>query len=71
MIKFTNNFSEIRTDTFAPNVVLLGLACHHRMRIVEVALKFSPRFIGEVSIQKWKLFKVAVQSFWQTVKFSF
>jgi len=67
--KFAECFKIIAPDTFAPNVILSGIACFRRMKIIEVPVEFSPRTTGEVSIQKWKLLKVAVKSWWQTVSF--
>lgn len=67
--KFTDSFNKIPPDTFAPNVILSGIACHHRFKIVEVPVEFLPRTTGEVSIQKWKLLKVAVKSWWQTINY--
>ena len=67
--KFAKSFNKIPPDTFAPNVILSGIACHHHMKIIEVPVEFSPRSTGEVSIQKWKLLKVAVKSWWQTINY--
>lgn len=60
----------IPTDTFAPNVILSGLACHAGWRILEVPVLFRERQTGEVSIKKWKLLKVAMKSFAQTIAFA-
>ena len=67
--KFAESFKKIPSDTFAPNVILSGIACHHRTKIFEVPVVFKPRSTGEVSIQKWKLLKVAFKSYWQTISF--
>ena len=56
-------------DTIAPNVIISGIACLHNMKIVQIPVEFKPRSTGEVSIQKWKLIKVAIQSWLQTVGF--
>lgn len=60
----------IPADTFAPNVILSGLASHARWRIYEAPVLFHERQTGEVSIKKWKLLKAAWKSFVQTVAFS-
>ncbi|HWA08456.1 MAG TPA: glycosyltransferase family 2 protein [Opitutaceae bacterium] len=60
----------IPADTFAPNVILSGLACRQRWRIYEVPVLFLERQTGEVSIRKWKLLKAAARSFRQTVAFA-
>jgi glycosyltransferase involved in cell wall biosynthesis len=52
---------------FAPNVVLSGIACHQGLRIFQTEVKFYTRTTGEVSIQKWKLLKVAFKSFKETI----
>jgi len=68
---FKEIFDKIPDDTFAPNVIISGMATKHKMRISisEVQSKF--RETGVVSIQKWKLFKMALRSFNQSLKFSF
>jgi len=60
----------IMADAFAPNVMLSGLACRCRWRILEVPVLFQERQTGEVSIKKWKLLKAAWKSFVQTVAFA-
>jgi len=54
-------------ETFAPNVILAGMACRLRWRIHEEPVTFRGRTTGEVSIKKWKLCKAAAKSFFQTV----
>ena len=67
--KFTEYFMKIPHYTFAPNVILSGIACKDEISISEVSVKFSPRSTGEVSIQTWKLLEVAAKSWWQCVLF--
>ncbi len=69
--KFEKTFSKIPSDTFAPNVILSGISCYKKMKIIEVPVSFSPRSTGEVSavLQKWKLLKVAILCWWQTISF--
>jgi glycosyltransferase involved in cell wall biosynthesis len=57
----------IPPDTFAPNVVLSGALVLMRMRICNVPVPHHSRQSGRVSIVRWKLWKAALQSFWQTV----
>ena len=66
---FADGFKKIPSNTFAPNVILSGIACQKRMKIGEIPVNFSPRSTGEVSIKKWKLFKVALKSWKQTIYF--
>ena len=64
-------YRAIPDDTFAPNVLLSGLAARHRLRCLETPVAQRDRTTGEVSIKKWKLLKAAARSFLQTVRFSF
>ncbi|WP_413578488.1 glycosyltransferase family 2 protein [Bdellovibrio sp. HCB290] len=69
--KFKPVYNEIPADTFAPNVIITGMACKKKMRIKEIQVPYKDRQTGEVSIKKWKLFKAAVKSFRQTIKAAF
>lgn len=64
-------YRAIPDDTFAPNVLLSGLAARHRLRCFEMPVAQHDRTTGEVSIKKWKLLKAAARSFRQTIGFSF
>lgn len=66
---FREFFDAIPSGTFAPNVVLSGLAARHGLRCVELPVPQHDRTTGEVSIKKWKLLKAAAKSFWQTLAF--
>lgn len=68
---FRDFFAAIPPSTFAPNVILSGLAARHALRSFEMRVPQHDRTTGEVSIKRWKLLKCAVRSFWQTVVFSF
>ena len=68
---FRGFFSNIPLTTFAPNVILSGLAARHKLRLFEMRVPQHDRTTGEVSIKKWKLLKAAVRSFVQTIMFSF
>jgi dolichol-phosphate mannosyltransferase len=57
----------IPPDTFAPNVILAGALIVMRMRICNVPVPHHRRRSGRVSIARWKLWKAAIRSFWQTV----
>ncbi len=69
--KFASFYQAIPLTTFAPNVILSGLVARHKLRFFEMPVPQHDRTTGEVSIKKWKLFKAAARSFWQTIKFSF
>ena len=64
-------YEAIPITTFAPNVILSGLAARHKLRCFETRVPQHDRTTGEVSIKKWKLLKAAARSFWQTIIFSF
>ncbi len=68
---FKELIAKIPDDTFAPNVIMSGLACMKKARIFTHPVPFEFRTTGTVSIKKWKLLKAAMKSFWQTIKFRF
>lgn len=69
--KFQSTFNKIPIDTFAPNIILSGIASKMDMNVKEIEVEFFPRETGEVSIQKFKLLKVAIISLWQTLSYIF
>ena len=68
---FNDIWKSIPADTFAPNVIISGMAARKKMRCIEEAVSQCDRQTGEVSIRKWKLLKVSVKSFIQTILFAF
>ncbi len=68
---FERFYNAIPEDTFAPNVILSGLAARHHLRMLEIPVPQHDRTTGEVSIKKWKLLKAAAKSFMQTILFAF
>jgi glycosyltransferase involved in cell wall biosynthesis len=68
---FSDVFRNIPSDTFAPNVIISGMAARKKMRCFEMPVRQRDRQTGEVSIKKWKLLKAAIKSFRQTVCFAF
>lgn len=64
---FKEYFKQIRDNTFAPNIVISGIAGLTKARIFETPVEYKFRTTGEVSIKKWKLFKAALKSFLQTI----
>lgn len=68
---FKDFYARIPLATFAPNVILSGLAARYKLRCFETRVPQHERTTGEVSIKKWKLLKAAAKSFWQTIFFSF
>lgn len=67
---FKEFYNQIPITTFAPNVILSGLAARHKLRCFETRVPQHDRTTGEVSIKKWKLLKAAAKSFWQTIVFA-
>lgn len=66
---FNLYFKMIPPVNFAPNVTISGIAAAKEARIYQAAVSFQERSTGEVSIQKWKLFKSALKSFIETISF--
>ncbi len=58
---------QIPPDTFAPNVIVSGALSRAGVRIANVPVPHEPRRTGAVSIVKWKLWKAAFRSLWQTL----
>ena len=67
---FRSVYYEIPSDTFAPNVILSGMAAKLKLRCFETGVPQHDRTTGEVSIKKWKLLKAAMESFFQAVFFA-
>ncbi len=60
----------IPRDTFAPNVLITGLVSARKLRVKEIQIENGFRQTGTVSIKHWKLFKVAVRSFKESILFT-
>ncbi|MEM6802579.1 MAG: glycosyltransferase family 2 protein [Bacteroidota bacterium] len=69
-ICFESHVKGIPAHTFAPNLLISGLAAKNRLRIAEVPITHVFRATGHVSIRKFKLAKVAVKSLAQTLSFA-
>lgn len=69
--KFKDDIARIPDLTFAPNLIVTGIANLRKMRIQQFDIVHHSRETGEVSIKKWKLLKAAIQSFNQTIQFRF
>jgi len=59
---------QIPPDTFAPNVIISGALARAGARIYNHPVPHEHRKTGSVSIMKWKLWKSAFRSFWQTLR---
>ncbi len=67
---FSAIFEAIPEDTFAPNVIISGMAIRKKMKIKDFHVPTSFRATGTVSIQRMKLLKVAFRSFKETISFA-
>ena len=66
---FRDEVSLIPEQIFAPNVIVTGIACLRKMRIIEIEIPYEFRQTGTVSINKMKLLRAAWRSGVQTVSF--
>lgn len=66
---FRDVFPLIPDLTFAPNVIVTGVACFKKMRIIEIEIPYQYRQTGTVSINRMKLFQAAWNCGVQTVSF--
>ena len=69
--KFKEIFRLIPDDTFAPNVIISGMAVLRGYRIFELPVSENPIIMRRSSLRKLRLFKAAFRSFLQTIKFRF
>ena len=67
---FKDVWNAIPRNTFAPNVIITGMAASKKLRCYETRVPQHDRTTGEVSIKKWKLLKAALRAFGQTIVFS-
>ena len=54
--------------TFAPNVILVGLAVSKGLRIVELPVPYRTRQTGESSLGRLRMWTCAATAFWQTLR---
>ncbi len=69
--KLSKEIIEIPDNTFAPNVIISGIVCNKKLKVLEIPIPSQGRKTGETSIKKFKLFKSAWISWIQTILFSF
>jgi|SRR3989338_6589832 len=68
--RFKDSYYKIYSDALAPNVIISGIACRNKLRILELPVEHKNRTTG-VAINKMKLLKAAVKSLFQTIKYRF
>ena len=66
---FREEFEMLPDKAFAPNVIVTGIACLKKMRIIEIEIPYQFRQTGMVSINKMKLLRAALLSGVQTLSF--
>lgn len=64
-------YQAIPKHTFAPNLIVSGMAVRNKLRILQIEVPTDFRTTGTVSIQKMKLLQVALKSFRQTIAHAF
>ena len=60
--------NQIPIDTFAPNILISGALIATRCPLFNHPVEHEGRRTGTVSIAKWRLWKAAARSFWQTIR---
>lgn len=63
----TGIINAVPADTFAPNVIIAGALTASRKRILNLPIPHRDRVTGTVSIVKFRLWKAAASSLFQTV----
>ena len=64
-------FNKLPPNLFAPNIFLSLMAAHDKCDLLNIPVIHKERQTGEVSIAKWKLFKVCRRSLYEILKFRF
>ena len=66
---FSNLFTALPENTFAPNIIISGYAGLKSKKTYEIKVKYSPRQTGKISLSNFKFFKYAILALWQTILF--
>lgn len=69
--KFIDIFKKIPKGTFAPNIIISAIVGKNKIKFYETPVPCQGRKTGVPSAQNFRMFKVAVKSFLQTIFFSF
>ena len=69
--KLRGVIKKIPHDTFAPNVIISGVAAREKWDVRIIEIPVQKRLTGEVSIKRLKLLKAVIRSFYQTVDYAF
>lgn len=68
--KFIGLFNQLPVETLSPNMIISGFAAKKKIKFYEMPIPCAPRQTGE-ALNKIKLLKTAIKSFWQVSLFSF
>lgn len=66
---FKKLLETIPENTFAPNILISAYVNIKKIKFIEIPISFEPRQTGVVSIRNFRLLKVSIKSFYQTVMF--
>jgi len=69
--KFKEIIQSIPNNTFAPNIIISGMAIKEKLAIKNIKVLNRNRLTGKGSISKLKLLKVSLKSFYQTIQHAF
>ncbi|MBW8051160.1 MAG: glycosyltransferase family 2 protein [Cytophagales bacterium] len=70
--KFKDAYNNIPISTFAVNVIIVGVACLKRLKIIEIPVSCQKRKTGEGYSEKLTFFiMTAVISFYQTIRYRY
>jgi glycosyltransferase involved in cell wall biosynthesis len=64
-------YDRIPEDTFAPNIIVAGVACQRKWRVFQTDVSYQFRTTGKVSIMGLKLLKNVIKAFKQVIGFRF
>lgn len=67
---FAKRIAQISPASFAPNVLLSGVAAYDGLRTLELHVQWRDRKAGEASLRNWKVVRAAFVSFLQTFSFA-
>lgn len=68
--KFIDLFNQLPARTLSPNMIISGFVAKKKLKFYELPVPCAPRQTGE-ALNKIKLLKTAIKSFWQVALFSF
>lgn len=69
---FNTVFKSIPDDTFAPNIIVAGMACKNNIKVKSIDIEFTERTTGVPTLNTsiLKLFKISFKSFYQIISYA-